>query len=122
MVGLVRGRPGPRRREPSYLAATSLRYQRRSVSGCHDSAELVENVTADGLGFLTEATALRVGPAYAFGPKLFAQGSVFGLKVLDDGLLVAIDPAGEGEDKQVEVEVHRGVRDERRAERRQGSF
>ena len=33
MSCLVSGRPGPRCLDPSYLAATRLRYQRSSVSG-----------------------------------------------------------------------------------------
>ena len=55
-----------------------------------------------------EHATLGVGPPDALGTELFAQGSVFGLQVLDDGLLVAVDPSGDGEKEELEVEIHRG--------------
>jgi hypothetical protein len=33
---------------------------------------------------------------------------IFGTEVLDDRLLVTVDPSGQGEKEELEVEVHRG--------------
>jgi len=38
----------------------------------------------------------------------FAQGSVLGLEVLDDALLVPVDPAGNSEQEELQVQVHDG--------------
>ncbi len=116
MTVLVRGRPGLRRLEPSYLAATSLRYQRSKQGvGGDDRAQLSEGCSAHCACLLGEQATLGVGPADALGTKLFAQGAVFSLQVLDDRLLVTVDPSGNGEKEELEVEVPRGG-DQRRGE------
>jgi hypothetical protein len=52
--GLVGGRPGRRVFEPSYFLATSLRYQRRIVSGVHEASDGRELPTAQDLAFYSE--------------------------------------------------------------------
>jgi hypothetical protein len=59
--GLVVGRPGRRVCEPSYFLATSLRYQRKIVSGGHDARDSGEVPTAEEVAFHGEAASLVVG-------------------------------------------------------------
>lgn len=79
MSGLVVGRPGRRVFEPSYFWATSLRYQRRIVSG---------------------VAGRRSGGSS--GTVHCAEDSVLLEQVVNNRLLVSIDPAGEHQEEEGE--------------------
>ena len=112
MSGLVRGRPGRRRFEPSYVLATSVRYHRRMVSGCHDANDVLEAVPAEDLAFDRQTPSLIVGQARSSsGTVRRAEYTVLLKQVVNHGLLLAIGPAGEQEEEEGERErqrVHRG--------------
>jgi hypothetical protein len=58
MSGLVLGRPGRRVFEPSYLLATSLRYQPQNGVGRHDAGDDREAAPAQDLAFHGQAAPL----------------------------------------------------------------
>jgi len=85
---------------PSYLAATSWRYHRSSVSG-DQCFELKQ-----GLGGTRKSPPLRVGEAKAPLAELLSKSEVLGLQVDDDVTLVAAQPAGQGEHEKAKSECH----------------
>ena len=56
----------------------------------------------------TQATPLRVGKRQAPPSKLFAQNPVLLLQVLDNVLLMTIDPSGYGRHQQLELSSSHG--------------
>ena len=103
MSGMVGGRPGSRVFEPSYLWATSLRYQRRIVSGVtHDSGDVRKATTAKDLPFHGQPASLVVGEAQPSGALRRAEDAVLLEQVGNDRLLLAVDPAGEQEEEESE--------------------
>jgi len=63
MSGLVFGRPGRRFLDPSYLMATSLRYHRRMVSGCHDAGDGPEAAATEDLASRRRWWSVRRSPS-----------------------------------------------------------
>jgi hypothetical protein len=49
---------------------------------------------------------LAIGETFRLAAELFEEDAVFFLKVLDHRLLVLIDPAGDGEQKELQVRRH----------------
>ena len=87
------GRPGRRFFEPSYFLATSRRYQRRDRIGCHDAGDLGEAPSAEGLAFHGQTASLIVGEANPLGTVRCTEDSVLLAQVVNNGLLLSIDPA-----------------------------
>ena len=63
--------------------------------GCHDAGDVGETPPAEGLPFHGEPASLVVGEANALGAVCRAEDPVLLQQVLDDVLLLSIDPAGE---------------------------
>jgi hypothetical protein len=79
----------------------------------HQGADLGEKLAAKDLGFDGQASALIVVQEDASLAELLAEDLVFGAKILDDLLLLAIDPTGKEEKQKVpglEDEVHGRLR------------
>ena len=74
---------------------------------CHQGADLEEPSSADCLGFGCEATALTIREPQALSAQLLAEHPVLLLQVLDDVLLTAIHPSGEGPHQKLKLQsVH----------------
>jgi hypothetical protein len=116
MSGWVVGRPGRRLFEPSYFLATSLRYHRRMVSGVTMPATAA--TTTEDLAFHGEPASLVVSQAQSSGTVHHAEDAVLFEQVLNDRLLMSIDPAREQQEeegKRGRQLVHGGSLPERRA-------
>ncbi len=73
--------------------------------------DLFQQLPAQDLRLDCQSPALVVVEQDAFLAKLLLEHLVFGAEVLDDLLLLAVDPAGKDEEEQLpglEDEVHRG--------------
>jgi len=71
--------------------------------------ERLENVTfapADKLGFAGKPDSLSIGEAPGFAAELFQKNAILFLEVFDDGLLMAIHPAGNGDEEELELSCH----------------
>ena len=82
--GLVDGRPGRREWEPSYFWATSLRYQRRIVSGVTMPGHIRQAASAEDHAFDGQAAPLVVGEAQPSGSVRGAEDPVLLEQVVDD--------------------------------------
>src|SRR5262245_37314260 len=100
--GLVRGRPGTRFFEPAYLLATSRWYQRRIVSGGDDARDLPEATPTERLSLHRQAAPLVVSEPEPAATALRAQHAVLLEQVVDDCLLLAVDPAREQKEEEGE--------------------
>ena len=85
MFALVLGRPGRRVFEPSYFLATSLRYQRRMVSGVTIPAMSARRRRPRS--FYGYAAPLVVGEAKPSGTVRGAEDAVLLEQVVNDRLL-----------------------------------
>jgi hypothetical protein len=118
MSSLVVGRPGRRVCELSYFAATSLRYQRRIVSGVTMPATAARRRRPRTWPVHGETASLVVGQAQSSGTVHHAEDAVLFEQVVNDRLLMSIDPAREQreeEGKRGRQLVHGGSLPERRA-------
>ena len=61
--------------------------------GCHDAGDLRETLPPEGLPFYGEPAPLVVGEANALGAVCRTEDPVLLPQVLDDVLLLSIDPA-----------------------------
>ena len=94
----MRGRPGSRVFDPSYLLATSLRYQRRIVSGVTMPATSVRRRRP----FHGQPASLVVGETQSSGTMRRAEDPVLLEQVFNDRLLLPVDPAGEDMEEEGE--------------------
>ncbi len=69
--------------------------------GSHDGGKLVEHLAAEDLAFDGQPASLAVVEEYAFLSELLPEYLILSEDVLDGALLLAIDPAREGEEQQV---------------------
>jgi hypothetical protein len=67
-----------------------------------DVGELVEHATAEGHAAHREPTPIVVGESQASLAKLLPEDSVLIKEVVEDPLLVAVQPAGEDDGQDVE--------------------
>ena len=102
MSGLVAGRPGRRVCVPSYFLATSLRYQRKMVSGCSDARDRCAVTTAEDLAFHGKMASLVVGQAQSPGTVHRSEDAVLLEQVVNHRLLMSIDPAREQQEEKRE--------------------
>ena len=63
---------------------------------------LTKRATTEGLGLRGQATPLDVGEAEPAGGELFAQHPVLCLEIVDDVALLLVDPAGHGDDEELQ--------------------
>ena len=77
--------------------------------GCKQRADFFKQFVAQDLTFDGQATSLIVGQQNSFLANLFLENLILGTKVIDDDLLLAIDPAGQDDETQLprpQNEVH----------------
>jgi hypothetical protein len=67
--------------------------------GGHNGRDLPQEPSAESASLRREAAALVIGQAEAASLHLFLQDAVFLHQVLDDMLLVAVDPSSEGHEQ-----------------------
>ena len=72
--------------------------------GCDDGGNLAEQSTTEDLALRSESTSLVVGQAQAFAAELLLQHAVLLDEVVDGLGLVAVDPAGERGEEELEGE------------------
>ena len=60
----------------------------------------------DRLGFTGQANALGIGEAPGFASQLFQEDSILFLQILDDRLLVAVDPAANHKKQDLDLSIH----------------
>jgi hypothetical protein len=116
MSGLVLGRLGRRVFEPSYFLATSFRYHRRMVSGVTMPGDGREAPTAEDVAFHGQTASVVVGQLQSSTTVYRAEDAVLLEQVVNDGLLVSIEAAGEQQEEEGErarQRVHRGSLPER---------
>jgi hypothetical protein len=70
--------------------------------GCHDGCELRQYAATEPLALRREASALVVGQPNAPSLQLLSEDTILFDQVLDDSLLVAVDPSSEGHEQQSE--------------------
>lgn len=66
------------------------------------SHQLTKRAPTEGLGLRGQATPLGVGEAEPAGGELFAQHSILCLEIVDDVALLLVDPAGHGDDEELQ--------------------
>jgi hypothetical protein len=75
---------------------------------CHDGCDLRQYASTELLALRRETSALVVGQPNAPSPQLRSEDTVLFDQVLDDSLLVEVDPSSEGHEQQSErVEIGR---------------
>ncbi len=84
-----------------HFSAMSCRCQRRTVSGVTSEA------TPDGLAANREPPTLIVGQPELSATELLLQDAVLFSEILDDCVLIAADPAGEGSHEDLPGLEHR---------------
>ena len=68
--------------------------------GGHDGRKLAEESVADGVALRCEAAPFVVGEPERLLPELLAENVVLLVQVLEDVLLLAVQPAGEGRNEE----------------------
>jgi hypothetical protein len=76
----------------------------------HDARELIQYAATESNSASREAGSFGIGETEPATLKLALQDAVLFLQVLEDALLVAVDPAGEDDGENVEDRGH-GARD-----------
>ena len=102
MSGLVHGRPGRRWFEPSYFCGDEPPVPPQDGVGCHDASDVREAAPAEHLAFHGQAASLVVGEAQPSGSVRRAEDPVLLEQVVNDRLLLPVDPAGEQQEKEGE--------------------
>ena len=70
--------------------------------GCDQRVDLSESLASEGLGLRGQAAALRVREAQTLGRELFPKDAVLFLELVDDVALLLVDPAGHGDDEDLQ--------------------
>ena len=70
--------------------------------GCDPCVTLSEGLASEGLGLRGQAAALRVREAQTLGRELFPKDAVLFLEIVDDVALLLVDPAGHGDDEELQ--------------------
>jgi len=102
MSGLVVGRPGRRLFEPSYFLADESPVPPQDRVGCHDGGDGREVAAAEDMAFHGETASLVVGQPQSLRTVHRAEDPVLLEQVLNDGLLMTIDPAREQQEEEGE--------------------
>ena len=87
---------------PIVLLGDELSVPAKDRVGRDDAGDLPKGLSADGLALHHEASALVVGEAKAASSELLTEDAVLLHQVVDDAVLVAVDPAGEEQKEEVE--------------------
>ena len=101
MSGFVLGRPGPLLRA-IVLVGDQEPIPAQDGIRCHDTGDLSETTSSEDLAFHGQSALLVVGEANASRAVCRAQDPVLLQQVLDDVLLLSIDPAGEEQEEEGE--------------------
>ena len=103
MSGLVLGRPGPLLLEPSYfILCDESAVPAQDGVGRDDARDLGQELSAERLSLDREPSPLLVGESDSAAAELFAKEPVLLDEVVDDGLLLAVDPSREEEQEEGE--------------------
>jgi hypothetical protein len=70
--------------------------------GCHDAGDVREAAPAENVAFHGQAAPLVVGEANPSGTVRGAEDTVLFEQVVNDGLLVPVDPAGDEKEEERE--------------------
>ena len=68
---------------------------------CDDRRDLLEQATAESLALHGEPPAFFIGEAESLSAEIAFKNAVFCDKIVDDILLMPMDPAGNGEDEEL---------------------
>ena len=91
---MIRGTAWPLRRERP--PGNQLPVPAQDRVGGHEGRDLPQDPSTEAVALRGEASALVVGPPKAAASQLGPEDPVLLYQVLDDVLLVAVDPSGEG--------------------------
>ena len=100
------GRPRPRRALPSYVWAINLRYQRRIESGVTMPATCIKTRPSELLAAHGESTALGIGQAKRPRAQVLPEDPILLPEIRDQIVLVAVPPASERENEELERRRH----------------
>jgi len=98
---MVPGRPG-RFRSNVHFRGDQPPVPSQDRVGCHDRCDLRQYASTERLALRREASAVVVGQPHAPSPQLLSKDTVLFDQVLDDSLLVAVEPSSEGHEQQSE--------------------
>ena len=90
---MVLGRPGRRFCRAVVLLGDQPAVPAQDRIGCHDAGDVGEAPSAEGLAFHGQTASLIVGEANPLGTVRRTEDPVLLAQVLNDGLLLSIDPA-----------------------------
>ena len=96
---MTRGRPGPRWL-PSYFRAMRRRCQ-QGIGG-DQRLKLTERAATESLGLCRHAPPLPVRETEPACRDVFPQRTIFFLEIVDDVALLLVDPAGHGDDEELQ--------------------
>src|SRR6516165_11793797 len=106
--GLVLGRPSRLAFEPSYCWATRRRYHRRIVSGVTMPATAARRRRPRTLPFTARRRQLVVGETQTSGSVHRAEHPILLEQIVNDRLLLSVDPTGEQQEEERERRRQRG--------------
>ena len=69
---------------------------------CHHRPCFTEGTAPNDLGLRRQAAALRVREAEPARGKVFTKDAILCLEIIDDVPLLLVDPAGDGDDKELQ--------------------
>jgi hypothetical protein len=76
-------------------------------AGRDKGGQLPKAVPTDELGFARQPNPLGVSKGPGFATELFEKNTIFLMEVFDNGLLVPVRQAGDGDEQALEVRGHR---------------
>jgi len=74
--------------------------------GSNGSRDLVEAAATDPICFASQPDALRIGKAFGLAVELIEKNAVFFLEVINDRLLMSVQPAGDNDQEELELSCH----------------
>ena len=83
------------------LTSNELAVPGENRVGRDDSGDLLEDLSTEGLALYREPTAFIIGQPKSSATKLSLEDSVLLEQIVDDVLLVTVDPAGEGDQQEL---------------------
>ncbi len=102
MSGLVDGRPGRRVQRTVVFLGHEPPVPPQDRVGCHDSGHVRQAAPAENIAFHGQAAALVVGEAQPSGSVRGAEDPVLLEQVVNDRLLLPVDPAGDQQEQEGE--------------------
>ena len=69
---------------------------------CHQCFDFIERPSAKGFSFHSQSYPLFIGESKTLSIELILEDTVFFNQIVDNGLLVAVKPPGQGDDQKLE--------------------